>query len=81
MDIIGDFMAERCVILSLARVESSVLYTSYLDWCERNKERPLTRKALATRLQERGLVNERSSTTGRILWHGISLQTLSQDHD
>ncbi|MDR3587511.1 MAG: phage/plasmid primase, P4 family [Desulfosporosinus sp.] len=73
MDVIGDFLADRCLITPAARVENKDLRMAYERWCDVNGERAITQKAFSTRLIDRGFVSSRSGANGRRAWPGIGL--------
>jgi len=72
MDVIAAFIQECCVLGDHRQVSTSELYAEYQGWCEQMGESPVTQKALATALQERGCITGRNSR-GR-LWSGIALK-------
>lgn len=80
MDVVGAFLAERCVMKVGARVASGALFTAYEGWCEENGERPLSAKGLAMRLGERGLARARG-TGGTRVWSGLGLRADGRDGD
>lgn len=53
-DIVGRFIAERCVVLPTAQTTFAALYEDYESWCKASGERPMTKKALGERLGSRG---------------------------
>lgn len=70
MDVLGAFLAERCVIGRDERVSAADLYDSYADWCRATGERwSLTKKALGTKLGERGFTSKKIG--GRHVWFGV----------
>ena len=71
MDVLGDFIDERCVVEDYASIRSSALYTNYEDWCQSNGERPLSQKDLTLRLVERRFRKEHTRSGN--LWRGIGL--------
>jgi putative DNA primase/helicase len=72
MDMVGQFIAECCVVGPLHRVPSSDLYRAYVDWCTGNGLiHPLSRKALAGRLRERGF--DQADASRKSWWHGLDL--------
>lgn len=71
-DIIGPFIAERCVLDATVTALSGDLYRAYVNWCEENRERPLTQRTFGARLSERGL-DSRKTTGGKRGWAGIGL--------
>lgn len=72
MDILGDFLSERCVTSPDAEVTSSELFRAYDEWCEKNGERRMSATALGLRLKERGFASKR--TRGARVWGGIDLR-------
>ncbi|PWT84458.1 MAG: hypothetical protein C5B58_04680 [Acidobacteria bacterium] len=69
-DVIGEFIAERCVCGG--RVERSDLYSAYKIWaeCSAGIKWPLGPKAFAKRLRRPGITETKS---GERYWVGISL--------
>jgi hypothetical protein len=77
MDIVGDFLTERCVRDSSVRVGASDLYKAFKEWCEVAGERCISQKALGTNLSERpGLSSKKSG--GRIFWSGLRLREANE---
>lgn len=74
MDIIAQFLEEKCVIDPTLRVKASDLYRAYSAWCEENNEQPLAQRNFGMRLSERGF--ERKVSNSCRWWHGISLKVL-----
>jgi putative DNA primase/helicase len=72
MDVIAAFLQDCCVLGDEREVNTCELYAEYQGWCEQMGESPVTQKALATALQERGCTSGRKSK-GR-LWSGIALK-------
>jgi putative DNA primase/helicase len=72
MDVLGEWLADCCVISPHVTASSGDLYRSYGRWCEANAEKPLTRKPFASRLVERGFVAEKG-THGARFWRGVGL--------
>jgi putative DNA primase/helicase len=70
-DVLATFIAERCIEGPTAEVSSHALYVAYSEWCKASGEQPLSKKALAPRLQERGYLPTRSKTARG--WVGIGL--------
>lgn len=73
MDVLGDFIAERCIIGDRMKAGATQLFDAYKAWCESTGERQLTMKRFAMQLEERGFRSERNTTTGRMDRHGIGL--------
>jgi putative DNA primase/helicase len=79
MDVIGDFLDERCTVNSSMRVSAAALYAEYRKWCDGRGEQTLTQTAFGLRLKERGLVNGRD-TRGRH-WTGVGLQMPNNERE
>jgi putative DNA primase/helicase len=75
MDIMAGFINEWCKLSTLCEVMAKDLYGKYLEWCESNKEKPLSQKLFGGRLSERGLEKGRASN-GRSKWKGIGMIVL-----
>ncbi len=60
MDVLAEFIEDRCIIKDDARVNNVDLWNAYMDWCEENKERyPLSRRDFKKELERRGLEQKR----------------------
>jgi putative DNA primase/helicase len=73
-DTVGAFFDECCILAVGKWVFAGELYQAYGAWCEQNGEKPITRKALAARLVERGCESDRQGRGGKRGWRGISLR-------
>ncbi len=56
MDVLGQFLAECCVVFADGQVKASELYTEYTFWARINGEHEASRKAFGMMLQERGFL-------------------------
>ncbi|MBU1868787.1 DNA primase, partial [Patescibacteria group bacterium] len=75
MDILGDFLADCCVIEQGAEVTNKTLREAYAGWCGKNGEKEITPKTFSTRLQERGFMKSRNLKTERGRgWKGIRVR-------
>jgi putative DNA primase/helicase len=54
MDVLSDFVREKCVVEREARVGIAELYEAYKKWGEENKEEPLGKRAFGDVLEEKG---------------------------
>lgn len=70
-DVLGAFLADECTVSPHARVTASALFGRYSEWCRSNGEEPISQRALAFALTERGFQPER--TTKSRLWIGLGL--------
>lgn len=72
MDILADFLTDRCYDQAGIVTTVSEVFKAYSSWADESKERPLTKKAFGLRLRERGFLVERG-TGGTRLWKNIGL--------
>jgi putative DNA primase/helicase len=72
MDVIGNFIRERCVQEPGASIRARELFKCYQDWCDENNEHACSERFLGLRLKELGLEQKRLSD-GRY-WKGISVK-------
>ena len=74
MDSVGTFIAEcfeRDASLQW-RLDNKLLYDTYLKWCNKNNERPLSHKGLSMRMQEKGF--KRCVSNSQRYWVGLVLK-------
>ncbi len=74
MDSVGTFVTE-CFELDASlkwRLDNKMLYDTYLKWCGKNNERPLSHKGLSMRLQEKGF--KRCVSNSQRYWLGLILK-------
>ena len=72
MDVLGEFIAEHCIVEDQAEVTAKDLYERYK---EETGERKLSPKQFGQRLQDRGFERQEHSRTRRIVYLGIGLPT------
>ncbi len=68
-DILGDFLRERTTADKGGKVQSSVLYRSYVSWTQSNGGRQISQKAFSEALEERGM--EKMTTRNGVYWFGL----------
>ena len=73
MDVIGDFIQERCVQKPELNIRARELFKCYQGWCEENNERACSERFFGLRLKEIGFEQKRHGD-GRH-WQGICLRT------
>jgi putative DNA primase/helicase len=71
MDVIGNFINERCVKDGDITIRIRDLYKAYADWCDENKEHAVSERFFTMRLKEMGFVQGR--TAEMRFWVGIGL--------
>jgi len=73
MDVIGNFIREKCVQDKELTIAIKKLYKAYSDWCEENNEHPVSERFFTLRLKEMGFQQGRNSTER--FWTGISINS------
>jgi phage/plasmid-associated DNA primase len=63
MDVIGNFIRERCVQRPGAAVRTRELFQVYQDRCDENNEMATSERMFGLRLEELGMVQKRTSET------------------
>jgi putative DNA primase/helicase len=72
MDVIGNFLKERCVQKKEASIRIRELYKAYSDWCDDNKEHAVSERFFTMRLKEMGF--EQCRTAEARFWSGLALR-------
>jgi len=72
-DAVGAFIAEECIELPSATCTAGDLYAAYSSWADDAGERPMSKRALGLRLQERGF-HPHKGTGGQRRWQGITVR-------
>ncbi|MDP2603322.1 MAG: phage/plasmid primase, P4 family [Deltaproteobacteria bacterium] len=65
MDMVADFIAERCELVPGAKTPFKKLYEAYKAWCSINGEDSMSKKEFGRCLTERDLAPDRNKTLGR----------------
>jgi putative DNA primase/helicase len=78
MDVLGDFLADRCFRGERLQVGKDELYKAYQMWSEDAGERTETKRKFGMLLKERGIEDGRNSERTRRIWKGIGLSTLKR---
>jgi P4 family phage/plasmid primase-like protien len=84
MDVLEQFIEDRCVVASKAHAAASALYLQYQFWCERMGEKPTSQRRFGERLGERGFESFKyTSGLHKDLkgWAGIGLRADDWDPD
>ena len=74
MDIIGQFIDDRCTVGPTASATAKELYAAYVSWCGAAGETPISQKAFGQRLAERGFDSARVGKSRARYWVGIELK-------
>jgi putative DNA primase/helicase len=72
MDVIGNFIKERCIQSDGASIRARELFKCYQDWCDENNEHAVSERFFGLRLKELGIEQKRLGD-GRY-WQGIGLR-------
>jgi hypothetical protein len=79
MDVLGAFLADRCVKGSTLKVPVGDLHRAYAAWCDEHGEEALTKRDLGIELSERGFTDQREKNVRYRV--GLDLVTRVTDDD
>ena len=71
MDVIGQFIEDRCIVREHAQVTAKALYAAYRHWADKNGEDAVTQTKFGNALTERGF---RKKKAGNVLRLGLELE-------
>jgi putative DNA primase/helicase len=71
MDVIGNFIKEKCGQKREMTIAIKKLYKAYSEWCEENNEHAVSERFFTLRLKEMGF--EQGRTSAERFWVGIGL--------
>lgn len=74
-DQLGQFLSDETVKMHGKRVQATVLYGRYCDWCKDNAAEPISATLFGRRLRDRGMESEKY---GVMYWRGIELVERSE---
>ena len=72
MDVLADFLGDRCVVDPMTSVAAADLYAAYVDWADGAGEKAISRRALGGYLREKGFEQVRTETVRG--WVGVRLR-------
>jgi putative DNA primase/helicase len=72
MDVIGNFIRERCIQRPGAAIRARELFRVYQDWCEENNEMATSERMFGVRMKELGMVQKRTSEAR--FWQDLAVQ-------
>jgi phage/plasmid-associated DNA primase len=72
MDVIGNFIRERCVRRPGVAIRAWELFQVYQDWCDENNEMATSERMFGIRLKELGMVQKRTSEAR--FWQDLAVQ-------
>jgi putative DNA primase/helicase len=61
MDMLNDFLEDRCVTDNLKETKVKDLYEGYEKWCEENGEKAMSKRMFGVKLDEKGFDMYRGS--------------------
>ena len=71
MDVMGNFLKEKCIQKKEISIRIRELYKAYADWCDDNNEHAVNERFFTMRLKEMGF--EQSRTAEARYWLGLGL--------
>ena len=77
MDVLGEFIADRCTVREGLQSPASTLYKDYLKWAPANGETIISRRQFGLALGERGFHKSKQGVT---IYHGIQLSEFREDY-
>ncbi|MDR2021031.1 MAG: hypothetical protein LBQ14_09730 [Treponema sp.] len=72
MDVIGNFLKERCARVPGSTIRIRELFKAYQEWCEENNEHACSERFFSLRLKE--MDYEKTRTAEARYWSGIALR-------
>jgi len=72
MDVIGNFLKEKCFIDLKYSIRIRELYKAYSDWCDDNNEHAVSERFFSMRLKDMGYEQRRTSEAR--FWSGLALR-------
>ena len=76
MDILADFLNDRCQERPETQVSSKELYDAYTGWCQDNGQEPIGQRAFVSALREKGFKQHRIGGRGVRGWLGLELNPI-----
>jgi putative DNA primase/helicase len=77
MDVIGNFLKERCVVQAGTSIRIRELYKAYSGWCDDNNEHAVSERFFSLRLKEMGY--EQGRTAEARFWSGLALKMSNEE--
>lgn len=74
MDILGNFINEKCDVDQNAVVKAGILQTAYKSWCDENGHKPLSSSSLRQQLGSKGVKHHRKSSGAE--YQGLAFKPL-----
>jgi putative DNA primase/helicase len=77
MDVIGNFLKERCAEGKKLTIRIRELYKAYAGWCDENNEHAVSERFLSMRLKEVGFQQSRNAEAR--FWVGVGLKPMGNE--
>jgi putative DNA primase/helicase len=77
MDVLGNFLKERCIQGKEISIRIRELYKAYADWCDDNKEHAVSERFFSMRLKEMNFTQNRTSEAR--FWVGVGLKVRNEE--
>lgn len=74
MDVLGDFLDERCELNDHSVTAAADIYSAYAEWCRESGEESMSQRALGLRLTERGFERVKHGASRRWHWEGLRVR-------
>jgi putative DNA primase/helicase len=72
MDVLAGFLEDCCIVDKTKQTSVAQFFNAYLQWCEKNGEKPESKRAIYNRMTEKGFDQYRS-TDGKRIWIGVGI--------
>jgi putative DNA primase/helicase len=72
MDVIGNFIRERCVQKPGAAIRARELFRVYQEWCDENNEQATSERMFGLRMKELGMAQKRTAEAR--YWQDLAVQ-------
>jgi putative DNA primase/helicase len=74
MDILAEFISDRCVVQPASKVPRGDLYDAYTQWCQANGQESAGNRVFASSMRDRGFRECRMGMQGVRGWAGLRLE-------
>jgi putative DNA primase/helicase len=79
MDVLGDFVTERCEMGPTWSVAIGTMYTAYVAWAKATGEEPIGKRDFGLRLRERGIIDGRDRNARLYVGVRLSVTNVTDD--
>ncbi len=77
MDVLGQFVSEKCVVDPRAKVGATELYRAYVTWSEAAGDAPQKQRGFGHAMTERGFPRQKDGHANTVTYQGIRLRVLN----